>query len=1224
MAAEEDDAAALAALASRGDALFAALRDAHPESCVRASLPVAASSLGDTAAVVRAAAPVALAARRALEALRDAAAAREDEEEEDARSNSPNPRRPPPVVVELCGPEGGHVVGMLLAATLPAGAASEIVLVDRRWPTKRATTTVPSRFEVGSNAPDASDARATSPSAAAAPFPVAHVDDPALFGGGVPLTRWRAKTTSAGDLRALHASLEATNAAALIVSRRAPGTATLRAAQLFLAPPHTNVEAPPTTRSTTRSRPGSRPAPRALVLEPGDPPDKATALRGKTTYRATRDVLGVVAPRPTTSTSGSEERRTELRTVSFTARDVFARGRSAEDATRAWRALCARAAGARSVNDERYIYAATSDGDDRAARAAREFDALAALEPVGGVRTDFEPTSNPPRGVSSSDASGGGAFGPVALGAADQMAEIVARVAALVDVTRPRRGGRRVRGRFEVGSKNAETTVAIEDASRAAAGKKETTRADDAAEEEEEDVVLDIFLRRSDPSRWTSGGYAAHHYVAADPQPHAACFEAEVAGARVGFVAIGAYGGDGAEALLPLEEEDEDEEEEEEEEAGTHASPGGKKERAASDSHLRAPRSTRFLTAAQVDRLCVLPSRRGVGVKEALLRVADAFHALGLPVRLKTASVDATRSLLRCPLLALEGFRDPRTKAGVAKRRGAKIVAVVPRLRSSGIETSSSSRDRDAPLLLRGEENIDELRRAAAASPGDGGRANTLPTKRGGGPFAAVHAAMNRAAPDTVARSAAAMDAAIDGIVRRGAEEEADGGGADDASASESGVSDASESGVSDARSLVAATIARRASAEPAFADTHAAIVARLADVRVAREIVRATRLRVRNALDGRRSKEAARDDPTSDPASDPSRGAAFDPLAPGAARFLAAMASRGVAGADRGLADAKTLAANALRDDGSFRVRASASSLLPNAAAEEEAPSGARRTPLDPRAVAAERVEPAPVFVAALEIARALAEGGATLADAVPLDVAKALEATARRSADDVFCGDEEETTKRRGASAVPSRRAAFLAERVLGVLEAERRASGAAGSGVPEVPEVLRSSNRAMTRAEVHAAFVAEGARSVKSDSPRAEKADAYSRKNGDERDEALVSTSRRVVAVEGSAAAVERGMRRGWVFWYAGSPVVRFSDAKPFVFDAKAAAGFHSRERRLFSQQKTLLDAGSDDDADPRRSRREETVEKRSPSRGPRRRFVPAPVGATWPTEGAVYRV
>ena len=455
---------------------------------------------------------------------------------------------------------------------------------------------------------------------------------------------------------------------------------------------------------------------------------------------------------------------------------------------------------------------------------------------------------------------------------------------------------------------------------------------------------MDIFLRRSDPSRWTSGGYAAHHYVAADPQPHAACFEAEVAGARVGFVAIGAYGGDGAEALIPPEEEDEDEDEEEEAEAGTHASPGGKKERAASDSHLRTPRSTRFLTAAQVDRLCVLPSRRGVGVKEALLRVADAFHALVLPVRLKTASVDATRSLLRCPLLALEGFRDPRTKAGVAKRRGAKIVAVVPRLRSSGIETSSSSRD--APLLLRGEENIDELRRAAAASPGDG-RANTrVPTKRGGGPFAAVHAAMNRAAPDTVARSAAAMDAAIDGIVRRGAKEEADGGGADDASASESDVSDASESGVSDARSLVAATIARRASAEPAFADTHAAIVAGLADTRVAREIVRATRLRVRNALDGRRSKEAAREDPTSDPTSDPSRGAAFDPLAPGAARFLAAMASRGVAGADRGMADAKTLAANALRDDGFPVIRASASSLLPNAAAEAEAPSGARPPP--------------------------------------------------------------------------------------------------------------------------------------------------------------------------------------------------------------------------------------------------------------------------------------
>ena len=154
-------------------------------------------------------------------------------------------------------------------------------------------------------------------------------------------------------------------------------------------------------------------------------------------------------------------------------------------------------------------------------------------------------------------------------------------------------------------------------------------------------------------------------------------------------------------------------------------------------------------------------------------------------------------------------------------------------------------------------------------------------------------------------------------------------------------------------------------------------------------------------------------------------------------------------------------------------------------------------------------------------------------------------------------------------------------------------------------------------MTRAEVHAAFVAEGApRSVKSDYPRAEKADAYSRKNGDERDAALVTTSRRVVAVEGSAAAVERGMRRGWVFWYAGSPVVRFPDAKPFVFDAESAAGFHSRER-------SHDDAGSDDDADPRRSRREDGG-KRSPSRGPRRRFVPAPVGATWPTEGAVHRV
>ena len=455
------------------------------------------------------------------------------------------------------------------------------------------------------------------------------------------------------------------------------------------------------------------------------------------------------------------------------------------------------------------------------------------------------------------------------------------------------------------------------------------------------------------------------------------------------------------------------------------------------------------------------------------------------------------------------------------------------------------------------------------------------------------------------------MDAAIDGIVRRGAKK-ADGGGADDASASESDVSDASESGVSDARSLVAATIARRASAEPAFADTHAAIVAGLADTRVAREIVRATRLRVRNALDGRRSKEAAREDPTATPRATRVGGGLRSPRSGGGAfsRRDGLAGGRGGGPGDGGREDAR---------GGAPRRRFSRHPSFGVVPSSERGgggggPSGARRTP-STRARSRRNASNRRRFLLRRSRSRARSRRGRDARRRGSPDVAKALEAMARRRARR-RSPRRRGATERRGASA--DRRAAPRSSRSASSSSWRRSVARAARqSGVPEVPEVLRSSNRAMTRAEVHAAFVAEGApRSVKSDYPRAEKADAYSRKNGDERDAALVSTSRRVVAVEGSAAAVERGMRRGWVFWYAGSPVVRFPDAKPFVFDAESAAGFHSRERGD-------ADAGSDDDADPRRFRREDGG-KRSPSRGPRRRFVPAPVGATWPTEGAVHRV
>ena len=126
--------------------------------------------------------------------------------------------------------------------------------------------------------------------------------------------------------------------------------------------------------------------------------------------------------------------------------------------------------------------------------------------------------------------------------------------------------------------------------------------------------------------------------------------------ALVGFVAVSAYAGDGA-SDVRLEEDSEDPED------------------ASEDA---VPRPGRALDAAQIDRLCVLPGHRGIGVKEALLRVADGFHAAGLPVRVKTASESAAKSFRRCALLAYEGFKDP-TRAGVAKSRGVKTVVVVDR-----------------------------------------------------------------------------------------------------------------------------------------------------------------------------------------------------------------------------------------------------------------------------------------------------------------------------------------------------------------------------------------------------------------------------------------------------------------------------------------------------------------------------------------------------------------
>ena len=62
---------------------------------------------------------------------------------------------------------------------------------------------------------------------------------------------------------------------------------------------------------------------------------------------------------------------------------------------------------------------------------------------------------------------------------------------------------------------------------------------------------------------------------------------------------------------------------------------------------------------------------------QTLLRVADGFHACGVPVRVKTASERARASFSKMPsLLRFVGFKDP-TVAGVSKARGVRTVVVV-------------------------------------------------------------------------------------------------------------------------------------------------------------------------------------------------------------------------------------------------------------------------------------------------------------------------------------------------------------------------------------------------------------------------------------------------------------------------------------------------------------------------------------------------------------------
>ena len=241
--------------------------------------------------------------------------------------------------------------------------------------------------------------------------------------------------------------------------------------------------------------------------------------------------------------------------------------------------------------------------------------------------------------------------------------------------------------------------------------KKTTTTTGSSALTLRDGTKVDIV--QSSPERWTQGGYAAEHYVSANPQPHGAYFELRDVdtGANVGYIACSVL------------------------------------QRAENDVDGRFPFSSvdSVFTSANVDRLCVLTTHRRRGVKEILLRaVGDAYHAMSLPLRIKTAKESVVASFNACPLLAFERMKDP-TPNGVAKRRGEKPVVVV-------VPSASRWRTND-----NDERDYTQWSRRARSD----NKAPSKPISRGVHAFATFTAALNKVTPDAVDRAANDMRSAL-------------------------------------------------------------------------------------------------------------------------------------------------------------------------------------------------------------------------------------------------------------------------------------------------------------------------------------------------------------------------------------------------------------------------------------------------------------------------------
>ena len=242
-----------------------------------------------------------------------------------------------------------------------------------------------------------------------------------------------------------------------------------------------------------------------------------------------------------------------------------------------------------------------------------------------------------------------------------------------------------------------------------------------------------VNLIESTAERWTDGGYARLHYVASPPGPHGVYYELELADTskeRIGYVAFSALqSGDQVTAL--------------------------------SQYPFSSPDTV--FTTAQVDRLCVTPQHRRRGVKELLLRApCEAFHSLGLPVRIKTAKESVVTSFQSCELLTFERVKDPSAR-GVAKRRGAKHSVVLPRLDDHHQKPmdrwkNDDNDDRDYSNWTRAKGD--------ESKPKSSTMALGLSIRKKSNPLSDFTAALNRASPDNLQRVVATLKETLssDGI----------------------------------------------------------------------------------------------------------------------------------------------------------------------------------------------------------------------------------------------------------------------------------------------------------------------------------------------------------------------------------------------------------------------------------------------------------------------------